>query len=77
MKLGAYDRACADGCGILVETPQDWQAALQALIDDPDQRLSLVQAAQRKLETAYSPEALTQQVLDKFAMATQLSQARI
>lgn len=73
----AYDRACADGCGILVENPQDWQAALQALIDDPDQRLSLVQAAQRKLETAYSPETLTQQVLDKFAMATQLSQARI
>jgi glycosyltransferase involved in cell wall biosynthesis len=69
----AYDRCCADGCGILVSGDEGWRSALQTLIDNPDQRLAMVEAAQRRLVRDYSRDALTRQVLDMFALATQQS----
>lgn len=69
----AYDRCCADGCGILVEDVEGWRSALQTLIDAPEQRFRMVETAQRKLVRDYSGEALTRQVLDKFDLVTQLA----
>lgn len=65
----AYDRCCADGCGLLVTSPQDWREAIQRLIDDPQQRFQMVEAAQRKLVQDYSPSDLTRQVLGKLDLA--------
>lgn len=73
----AYDRCCADGCGILVQDNADWRHALQELIDDGDRRMQMAEAAQQKLVREYSPEALTLQVLDKFDQATDRSQERL
>ncbi|GAA4764106.1 glycosyltransferase family protein [Novosphingobium ginsenosidimutans] len=69
----AYDRCCADGCGLLVEDTAGWRVALQSLIDDPDRRVTIVKAAQRKLAQDYSPWALTRQVLEKFDLATRMA----
>jgi glycosyltransferase involved in cell wall biosynthesis len=69
----AYDRCCAEGCGMLVSGDDGWRAALQALIDNPDQRFAMVEAAQSRLVRDYSRDALTRQVLDMFALATQQS----
>ncbi|KPF63739.1 hypothetical protein IP79_07695 [Porphyrobacter sp. AAP60] len=65
----AYDSACADGCGILVETMDDWAAAINLLASDPDRRFAQVSAAQHKLRERYSLERLTAQVLDVFEAA--------
>ncbi|BEV01870.1 glycosyltransferase [Novosphingobium olei] len=66
----AYDAACADGCGLLVDTLEDWKAAIDALIADPGQRFKQVTAAQVKLRERYSLERLTEQVLSVFDEAT-------
>lgn len=67
----AYDSCCADGCGILAEDSADWAAAIQALIDDPDQRFAQVVKAQEKLRNSYSMVQLTRQVLEKFDRAAE------
>lgn len=64
-----YDECCADGCGILAETPEEWLAALERLTADPAERFALVERAQRRLSEDYSPDALRLQVLDVFAEA--------
>lgn len=53
-----YDESCADGCGILAETPNDWFNALQSLTRDPQQRFEMVTRAQAKLAACYAPEQL-------------------
>lgn len=65
----AYDAACADGCGILVETLDEWAAAIDALVVDQDRRFELVVAAQEKLRQRYSLDRLTEQVLGVFELA--------
>lgn len=62
----AYDAACADGCGILVEGLDEWSAAIEALIADPERRFRQVAAAQAKLREHYSLDRLTEQVLAIF-----------
>ncbi|WP_164738547.1 glycosyltransferase family protein [Aquabacter cavernae] len=62
-----YDECCADGCGLLAETPDEWFAALDSLAGDPAARFAQVQRAQNKVVNAYSPDMLRQQVLDIFA----------
>lgn len=71
----AYDAACADGCGILVDTPEDWAAAIDTLVTAPDRRFTQVIAAQEKLRQRYSPDRLTEQVLGVFDTAAQIVQA--
>lgn len=66
-----YDGCCADGCGLLAETPDEWLAALERLTSDPAERFAQVQRAQRKLSEDYSTEALRRQVLDVFVQAQQ------
>jgi len=62
----AYDNCCDGGCGLLVETTQEWREALQSLIESPQARYDLVRAAQTKVGEHYSLENLTRQVLNVF-----------
>jgi glycosyltransferase involved in cell wall biosynthesis len=64
-----YDESCAGGCGILVETHEDWVAALEALASDPAERAAQVRRAQEKLAAEYSPERLREQILEIIAEA--------
>lgn len=66
----AYDAACADGCGILVESLHDWAAAIDALATDQDLRFAQVAAAQEKLRDRYGLDRLSEQVLDVFEAAS-------
>lgn len=65
-----YDDCCADGCGILADSPEEWLSAIEFLLDHPEERVAQVLRAQRRLEEAFSAEALRRQVLDAFSLAT-------
>lgn len=58
-----YDECCADGCGLLAETPEQWLVALESLVRDPEARHQQVVRAQQKLVMHYSVEKLREQVL--------------
>ena len=62
-----YDSCTADDCGLVVESVNDWAEQLNHLVNDPLARFNLVKNAQLKLETSFSPEQLTEQVLNVFA----------
>jgi glycosyltransferase involved in cell wall biosynthesis len=64
-----YDQCCADGCGILANTIDEWLESLELLVRNDRERLSIVDRAQRKLESEYSTSRLRQQVLDLIAEA--------
>ncbi len=64
-----YDSCCADGCGILADTQEEWLAALELLAADPVRRRDQVIRAQQKLTDEYSTNALREQVLSMFAEA--------
>ncbi|MCK0208525.1 glycosyltransferase [Starkeya koreensis] len=64
-----YDECCDDGCGRLAGTPEEWLAALEYLLDHPEERVAQVRRAQQRLTAEYSPEALRRQVLDVFERA--------
>jgi glycosyltransferase involved in cell wall biosynthesis len=61
-----YDGCCADGCGMLAESAEEWLLALETLARDPIARFEQVQRAQRRLVNKYSTERLLTQVLDVF-----------
>ena len=71
-----YDECCADGCGILADTPQEWLDALELLVSDEAVRLEQVNAAQRKLETEYSVARLREQVVEKLNHCRALASQR-
>ena len=64
-----YDGCCADGCGILASTVEEWQEALESLIRDPELRYQQVLRAQRKLESDYTLDRLREQVFDMLDLA--------
>ena len=59
-----YDECCADGCGILAQSSEEWLSALELLINDNEARLSIVRRAQEKLDREYSVGKLRSQVLE-------------
>jgi glycosyltransferase involved in cell wall biosynthesis len=61
-----YDGCCADGCGIVAESADEWLLALDALASDPVARFEQVQRAQSRLVNDYTIERLLTQVLDVF-----------
>lgn len=69
-----YDGCAADGCGVLVQRPQDWYAALAELVESAEKRNALVSAAQARARQDYSLDSLRQQVLDVFAQARGVAQ---
>jgi len=62
-----YDEGCADDCGVLAGTVEEWRAALQAFADNPGARFAMVSRAQEKLRASYSLDELRAQVLRLFA----------
>jgi len=71
-----YDECCADGCGLLADSPDEWRAAIERLLDDPEERVSQVERAQRRLVDLFSEKALRRQVLDAFALAMGVMRVR-
>lgn len=59
-----YDDCCADGCGILASSEDEWFEALDHLVNNEPARLAIVRRAQDKLERDYSIGRLRDQVLD-------------
>jgi len=68
-----YDDCCADDCGILAETLDDWIEALERLCASPQERFDLVRNAQARLQSEYSDASLRDQVLDVFRRAQKLA----
>jgi len=64
-----YDDCCADDCGVLAATVEDWIEGLEGLIRDKDRRLSIARRAQQKLEKQYGIDRLREQVLDIIGQA--------
>lgn len=64
-----YDEGCADGCGLLASTAEEWLAALQSLVDTPSLRFEVASRAQAKVAASYSIDALRDQVLAVFERA--------
>lgn len=64
-----YDDCCADGCGILANTEEEWLAALDNLTRDTEKRLLMVKRAQEKVINEYSVKNLREQVINVFNMA--------
>jgi hypothetical protein len=59
-----YEESCADGCGILAGSVDEWFNALELLVNDVTERVSIIERAQAKLEREYSVSGLREQVLD-------------
>jgi glycosyltransferase involved in cell wall biosynthesis len=59
-----YDNCCADGCGILASSEDEWVEALNLLFNDDVARLSMITRAQEKLERDYHVGRLREQVLN-------------
>ncbi|MDD2759964.1 MAG: glycosyltransferase, partial [Methylomonas sp.] len=64
-----YDECCADGCGLLATSEDEWFEALDSLITDPKARYRQVIRAQNKLRDQYSIDRLRDQVLNVFTQA--------
>lgn len=64
-----YDECCAEGCGVLADSPDEWLFSLEKLLSDDDFRIATVRRAQEKLERDYSIDTLRDQVLDVFELA--------
>ncbi len=64
-----YDECCADGCGLLATTNEEWLAALEHLTNNPEACFAQISRAQEKLTKEYSSERLQEQVLEIFEQA--------
>jgi glycosyltransferase involved in cell wall biosynthesis len=72
-----YDECCADGCGLLADTPDEWLEALNLLANDNRLRYAQVTKAQLKLASEYSTDRLRDQVLSFFNEAESLKKSRL
>lgn len=72
--LPLYERACADGAGILANSKEDWKRALLELVYRPDLRKRMVERAQARLHEAYTHECLRSQVTEIFSRALAMKQ---
>jgi hypothetical protein len=70
-----YDECCADGCGLLADTEDEWFEALDGLVQYPEARYNLVQRAQEKLVCSHSVERLREELMDVFSRAHKLHNA--
>lgn len=61
-----YDDCCADGCGELAGSVDEWVRLIDGLCGDGRRRFQMVQAAQKKLQAEYSDAQLRRQVLEVF-----------
>ena len=71
-----YDDCCADGCGVLADSSENWLSSLEKLLSDDEARSATVRRAQEKLEREYSIGSLRKQVLGVFDLARQNATTR-
>lgn len=64
-----YDACCADGCGVLADTTDEWVEALESFIGNSQKRSKQVARAQQRLQEEYSVERLGLQVREVLASA--------
>ncbi len=64
-----YDHCCANDCGLLVTTEDEWYQAISHLLGDPHERAKVISNAQARLQEEYSDEILLKQIEDKVAKA--------
>jgi hypothetical protein len=74
--LPVYQRACADGAGLLCRTAEEWRDGMMSLIVRPDLRQRTIAAAQAKLASEYTHERLRRQVLGVIERAQAISRDR-
>lgn len=74
---GVYDACCADGAGLLADTPDEWLAALERLVRDGSFRLAQVARAQTLLQEQYGLASLRAQVLDMIALCRAQARERV
>jgi len=72
-----YDQCCAEGCGLLVDGLDEWDAALERLVSDEVERLAIVRRAQRKLESDYGLDQHRRQILTIIELAHQRAAAEL
>lgn len=70
-----YDECCADGCGILATSTDEWYAGLERLVVNDDERLAMIERAQSKLETEYGIDQHRDQIIEVVALARQKAAA--
>lgn len=68
--LPVYHRACEHGAGILAATNSQWSQSIRKLVNEPQERTRMIDAAQRKLHEEYSHDRLRRQVIDVFEQAS-------
>jgi len=64
-----YDDCCANGCGILARTVDEWLEALEHLVNNDDERVRMIERAQLKLEREYNISQLRDQVFSIIEMS--------
>ncbi|KGP64014.1 hypothetical protein EP47_03580 [Legionella norrlandica] len=64
-----YDECCADRCGILADTQEEWLCAFEKMANSPKEHFEQVCRAQKKLEERFSIESQCAEVLNIFEMA--------
>lgn len=69
-----YDECCADGCGTLATTADEWFASMETLISDSKLRFQLVSRAQNRLQQDYSLDSLRDQVMRVFHQAREIAE---
>jgi glycosyltransferase involved in cell wall biosynthesis len=74
--LPMYRSACANNCGFVARSAEQWHQALSRLIADATLRRELVRHAQRKLCNGYTRAASLRQLLDIVDQAHRLAQTR-
>jgi hypothetical protein len=74
--MPVYRRACSGGSGVLATTGEEWTSAILQLIYRPDERGSIIQAAEEKLRTRYTHELLREQVVKVFNQTFALAEER-
>lgn len=62
-RLRVYERACADGAGILAATSREWEEAMLTLLCVPEQRAAMIAQAQARLRADYTHQRLQAQVV--------------
>jgi glycosyltransferase involved in cell wall biosynthesis len=70
-----YDQSCADGCGIVATSTDEWLAALEKLTRDPAERFAQVKRAQARLASKYTFDRLREQTLGVLAAAAKVTTA--
>lgn len=71
-----YDACSADGCGLIANSHDEWVAAIESLIADPEARRAQILRAQDRVRERYSLDRLREQVAGVLDLALAAPEAR-